>query len=95
VDVQLDAELAAQRGAVRLVVRGVVAQTVVAVQGRDASRAREAHGDVEQAHGVAPAGEEDEHRLAGGQEAACADPWEEVHGRRRYRDAAARRGRLA
>ena len=74
---QRDAEPLAQRGAVRLVGAGRRAQPVVAVQRLDGRR-REPHGDVEQADGVAPAGEQHEHRPPGAQQAARADALEQV-----------------
>ena len=78
VDVQLDAERVAQRGAVRLVAGRAVAQPVVAVQRGDVPGPGEADGDVEQAHRVPPAREQHEHRLPGRQQPAGPDAREQV-----------------
>ena len=77
-DVQPDAEPLAQRGAERRVGVRRRAQAVVAVERADLRDAGDPHREVEQADRVAPAGEQDEHRAARGEQASGADAVEQV-----------------
>ena len=78
-DGERHAEPLAQLAAEALVAVGVVAQPVVDVQGAHRVGPGDPHGEVEQADGVAPAGEQHHHRPPCAQEPVGADAGLEVH----------------
>jgi hypothetical protein len=84
------AEPLAQCGAERRVVRGRVAQPVLAMQRGDVRGAGDPDREVEQADGVAPAGEEHDDRAPGREQAAGPHGVDEV----RARDSAGPPGRI-